>query len=532
MFSQLIPRPVEMQRKNGHFEPDNNTTIIFDKNDNELENTISFFADRIEHITGISLSENNKDAYKSICFEKINGNRHQELGNEGYILDVDNKKIIVQYRDVRGAFYGAQSLLQFLPMVRTNEKPIVPNLTIKDYPRYAWRGMMLDVSRHFFTVETIKNTLDMLAFYKINTFHWHLCDNEGWRLEIKKYPKLTEVGAWRMDMPYSRIYQKDYVPTGTPYKYGGYYTQEQAREVVEYAKKLNITVIPEIEMPGHSGAALAAYPEYSCTQTPNETPNKLLHQSKEHSEKFHQNYCAGNDAAFDFLEDVLAEVFDIFPSEYIHIGGDEVDKKDWKNCPKCQARMKAEHLKNEEELQSYFIRRIEKFLLKHNRKLLGWDEILEGKLAESATVMSWRGEKGGIEAAKMGHHVVMTPSNPLYFIRHQDSTDVDKFHAPTYSINSLDKVYAYNPSTDKLSKKEHEYILGSQFAVWTEFMPSVGHFEYMVYPRMQAFAELVWTPLARKDFDDFVERLNQYHFPYWQMLGIRFHPRYYKDIAY
>lgn len=527
--AQLIPQPVEKTQRAGYFIINKESSVVFSPKEKDIPQIVNYFINKIEELSGYELKKGSHDTDNSIIFIQAN---LSDLGNEGYILDITPDKIIIKYNKKNGAFYAVQSLLQFLPMVRTNEKLAIKSQRIKDYPQYVWRGMMLDVSRHFFTVETIKKTLDMLAFYKINTFHWHLCDNEGWRLEIKKYPKLTEIGAWREDMPYARIYQKDYVPVGKPYKYGGYYTQEQVKDIVAYAKERNITVIPEIEMPGHSGAALSAYPQYSCKENKVATPNNLLHQSVENTEKYNLNYCAGNEATFLFLEDILDEVLELFPSEYIHIGGDEVDKTDWKTCPKCQARIKKEKLKNEEELQSYFIKRIEKYLLKHNRKLLGWDEILEGGLAKSATVMSWRGEKGGIEAAKMGHHVIMAPSNPLYLLRHQDSTDIKKFHAPTYSINSLDKVYNYNPASAKLTKDELRYILGAQFSVWTEFMPSVSHFEYMIYPRMAAFAEVAWSPTEKKDFNDFVERLNSYHFPYWNLKGIRFHPKYYHNTVY
>lgn len=527
--AQLIPKPVESVQKEGSFMVTQDSKVVFNQKEKSITQTADYFIGKIEELSGYALKKSSEETANSIVFKQIN---RPELGKEGYILDIHSDKIIIAYNENNGAFYAIQSLLQFLPMVRTNEALVIKNQYIKDYPRYAWRGMMLDVSRHFFTIETIKKTLDMLAFYKINTFHWHLCDNEGWRLEIKKYPKLTAIGAWREDMPYARMYQTDYVPVGKPYKYGGYYTQEQVKEVVAYAQERNITIIPEIEMPGHSGAVLSAYPQFSCKELNTPTPNNLLHQSPENTEKYNLNYCAGNDSAFVFLENILDEVLQLFPSEYIHIGGDEVDKKDWKHCSKCQARIKNEGLKNEDELQSYFIKRIEKYLLKHNRKLLGWDEILEGGLAKSATVMSWRGERGGIEASKMGHNVIMAPNNPLYLIRHQDTTDIKKFHAPIYSINSLDKVYAYNPDTEKLTTHELKHILGTQFSVWTEFMPSVGHFEYMIYPRMVAFAEVAWSPLEVKNFDNFIQRLNAYHFPYWNLKGIRFHPKYYQHTAY
>lgn len=528
-YSQIIPAPVKMEFKNGGFEFNENTAIRLDDDDSNLWEIARSFKQKIEKLSGLQLNFTRNAANNIVYFKTVNV---PEIGDEGYMISVNDNRIEISFNTNRGALYAINSIYQFLPAIRTNEKLFVKAVNITDYPHFAWRGMMLDVSRHFFSTDAIKDLLDMLSFYKINTFHWHLCDNEGWRLEIKKYPKLTEIGAWREEIPYARIYQKDNIPTGTSYKYGGYYTQSQVKEIIEYAQKLNITIIPEIEMPGHSGAALASYPEYSCNQKPSSTPNSLLHHSKENLRKYNLNYCAGNDAVFGFLEDILTEVISLFPSEYIHIGGDEVEKWDWKHCPKCQERIKNEHLKDENELQSYFIKRIEKFLLKHNKKLLGWDEILDGGLAKTATVMSWRGEEGGIKAAKMGHNVVMAPSNPLYFIRHQDSADIHKFHAPTYSINTTRKVYEYNPATDKLTKEQQSFILGSQFSVWTEFIPSVEHLEYMIYPRMLAFSEAVWTPVKTKNFNNFVERLNQYHFGLWNAVGIRFNKKLYKDNHY
>lgn len=527
-YSQIIPKPVQQNKLAGEFTIKATTAVSFDRKDKDIAKLIQYTKEKINEISGIKLKVHQQNTNK-IEFVK---NAVKIKNAEGYILKVTPQKITILYRSKEGAFYGVQSLLQLLPMVRTNAPLNIPCTEIVDYPRYGWRGMMLDVSRHFYTTEEIKKTLDMLAFYKINTFQWHLCDNEGWRLEIKKYPKLTKIGAWRQEIPKARIYQKDTVPEGKKYTYGGYYTQEQAKEIVQYAKERNITIIPEIEMPGHSGAALAAYPEYSCNGKPQATPNSILHHTKQYSATFNLEYCAGNDATFHFLQDILKEVMEIFPSQYIHIGGDEVDKTHWKHCPKCQARMKKEHLKNEEELQSYFIKRIEKFIVKNNRKLLGWDEILDGGLAPSATVMSWRGEKGGIAAAKMKHNVVMTPSNPLYFIRHQDREDFKKFHAPSFSINSVEAVYNYNPYNEKLTPEENQYILGSQFSVWTEFMSSVNHYEYMIYPRMQAFSEMVWTPLENKNFKDFIDRLNEYHFDGWKLKGINFYPKYYNKTEY
>ena len=374
-----------------------------------------------------------------------------------------------------------------------------------------------------------------MAFYKLNTFHWHLTDNEGWRLEIKKYPKLTGIGAWREEIPGSVFYKVDSTYTepltGEPYTYGGFYTQEQAREVVAYAAKRNIKVIPEIEMPGHSAAALAAYPEFSCAQPQQDPPGSNLWNKVIDTDKMAFNYCAGKEAPFMFLQDVLVEVMDIFPSEYIHVGGDEVDKSYWERCAACQKRIKKENLKDEKELQSYFIKRMEKFLQANNRKLLGWDEILEGGLAPNATVMSWQGEKGGIAAAKSGHDVVMSPSDPLYFNRYQAGPEGEPQAGP-YSINTLERVYNYQPVPKALTANEAQYVLGSQFAIWTEFISSVEHLEYMLLPRMAAFSEAVWSKNKDKNFEEFTGRLNMGHYTRWKTNGNRFHPEFFEKSEY
>ncbi|WP_266202409.1 beta-N-acetylhexosaminidase [Pontibacter kalidii] len=524
----IIPQPVSLELKEGYFILDAHTSIQFKRGDKELAALATYFANHVREVSGYTLPLNKKKA-KAVRFEL---GSMADLGAEGYKLSVSPEAILVKGNSPAGVFYGLQSLLQTLPAVRTNEALQVPAMEISDEPRFGWRGMMLDVSRHFYTVEAVKEFIDLMALYKMNTFHWHLTDNEGWRLEIKKYPKLTSVGAWRKEIPGSVYYKPDSTYqkplTGKPYTYGGYYTQEQAKEVVAYAKARHITVIPEIDIPGHSGAALTAYPEFSCERHRQQAPTSALWNGVTDPANVNLNYCAGNDSTFLFLQDVLDEVRAIFPAEYIHIGGDEVDKSYWKKCPRCQARMAAEGLENEEELQSYFIRRMEKYLLAHNKKLLGWDEILEGGLAPSATVMSWRGEKGGIEAAKQNHYVVMTPSDPLYFNRYQAGPEGEPF-AAKYSINTLERVYQYNPHPEALTPDEHKYVLGAQANIWTEFISSVAHLEYMLLPRLPAIAEALWTPLEKKDFNSFVNRLNSWHFPGWEAKGIRFHPQYYQS---
>ncbi|KAA5542968.1 beta-N-acetylhexosaminidase [Adhaeribacter rhizoryzae] len=524
----IIPQPANLKMNSDHFVIDKYTVIQYKRTDKELAALATYFANQVKNISDYALPVNKKEK-KNIAFvlEKV-----AEVGPEGYKMAVTPTAIQIKANTKAGIFYGLQSLLQTLPALRTNEPLQVPCMEVTDEPRFGWRGMMLDVSRHFYSVAAIKEYIDLLARYKMNVFHWHLTDNEGWRLEIKKYPKLTAVGAWRKEIPGSIYYKPDSAYTqplnNTPYTYGGYYTQQEAKEIVAYAQARHITVIPEIEMPGHSGAALTAYPQFACAPHAQEVPNAYTWSGAVDVKKLNLNYCAGNDSSFLFLQGVLQEVMAIFPSEYIHIGGDEVDKYYWKQCPRCQKRIQAEGLKNEEELQSYFIRRMEKYLLAHNKKLLGWDEILEGGLAPSATVMSWRGEKGGIAAAKMGHHVVMSPSNPLYFNRYQ-ADPADEPLGAKFSLNTLDKVYQYNPHSAALSETEKKLILGGQFAIWTEFISSVAHLDYMLLPRMPAIAEALWTPVEKKDFNSFVNRLNQGHFPNWEQQGIRFHPLFYKS---
>jgi len=407
--------------------------------------------------------------------------------DEAYELSVYADSIIIAGKSDAGIFYGIQSLAQMLP-VDWDKETSIPICEIKDYPRFPYRGMHLDVCRHFYSVDFVKKYIDLMARYKLNTFHWHLTEDQGWRIEIKKYPKLTEIGAWRMQLD---------TASGDSIRYGGFYTQEQIKEVVAYAAKRYITIIPEIELPGHARAALAAYPEFSCT-------GKQLPVANTWG-VFEHVYCAGNDATFNFLEDILDEVIELFPSTYIHIGGDECPKEAWKKCSKCQARMKAKGLKNEHELQSYFIQRIEKYLLTKNRKIIGWDEILEGGLAPEATVMSWRGIQGGIAAAKQHHDVIMTPGTHCYFDHYQANPKYEPHAIGGYT--TVKKVYSYEPIPDELNDKESKFILGAQANMWTEYIPSEHHLEYMLLPRMLALAEVDWTMPENKNWEDFNRRL-------------------------
>ena len=425
--------------------------------------------------------------------------------SDNYILSISASGVTITANNKTGALNGMYSLLQLLLL--QPKKGAIPRVIIYDTPRFSYRGIHLDVSRHFRDTAEIKRFLDLMALYKMNTFHWHLTDGAGWRLEIKKYPALTKQAAWRTQGNWKdwRDHGRRYSTEGDPNAYGGYYTQDEARAIVAYAKERGITVIPEIEMPGHSEEVLAVYPQLGCTGLPYKN----------------SEYCLGNDSTFIFLEDVLTEVMNIFPSTYIHIGGDEADKKAWKQCPKCQQRIKDEHLADEHALQSYAVRRMEKFLHQHQRRLLGWDEILEGGLAPDATVMSWRGEAGGITAAKEGHDVVMTPGRFCYFDAYQGDPVTQPEAIGGYL--PLEKVYSYDPVPQELDSNAAKHILGAQAAIWTEYIPTFSHLEYMTYPRLLGLSEVTWTQAKDKNWADFQQRLQAHY-----LLLQRLHVNYYR----
>lgn len=505
----IIPKPVDLKMGNGNFTIDGNTAIQYKKSQKELKATADFLASYIKNISGFSL-KSNKAAVKKIEFVI-----EKDIQEEGYQLNVSPTAIVIKASSPKGIFYGIQSILQTLPAIRTNAVLEVPVMQVNDYPRFKWRGMHLDVSRHFFGPDMIKEYIDLMASYKINVFHWHLVDDQGWRIEIKKYPKLTEIGAWRVDNTNLNWRERPQAKEGEKPTYGGFYTQEQIKEIVKYASERNITIVPEIEMPGHVASAIASYPQLSCTQQPQ------LPLTGGNYTNMSSNYCAGNEEVFSFLQDVLSEVLILFPSTYIHLGGDEVDKAPWKKCPRCQERMKAEGLKDEEELQSYFMKRMEKFIISNNRKMIGWDEILEGGLAPEAAVMSWRGEAGGIEAAKMKHNVVMTPGSPCYFDHYQAGPEGEPFAIGGF--NTVKRVYDYEPIPKELNAEDAKYVLGAQGNVWTEFITTTEHLEYMVLPRMAALAEVIWSPKENKNWDNFNERL-QYHFKGYAQKGLHYSP--------
>ena len=488
----IIPKPNSIKRTSGEFKLDYKTLIV--ANDDTARWMADFLNDYLLKNYGFKLEVVNTLNEKKNSIVFVNP-FIDVLPKEGsYRLNITKKKIEIGGIN-EGLFYGLQSFLQLLPI---NQKvPYkIPCVEITDAPRFRYRGLHLDVGRHFQPIEFVKKYLDMMAFYKMNFFHWHLTEDQGWRIEIKKYPKLTEIGSKRKETVQGRQL-KPYVGDGIPYE--GYYTQEQIKEVVAYAKARYITVVPEIEMPGHSLAAIAAYPEFACTPGPFEVATTWG--------IFKDIYCP-KEETFKFLEDVLSEVVELFPGHYIHIGGDEAPKDRWKESQIAQDVIKREGLKDEHELQSYFIQRIERFLNSKGKRLIGWDEILEGGLAPNATVMSWRSEKGGVEAAKQKHDVIMTPTTHLYFDYAQSKSKSEPINIGGFL--PLSQVYSYNPTPKDLTDEEKQYILGSQGNVWTEYLKTPEAVEYMVFPRMIALSEVVWTQVENKSYDDFLSRLSSH----------------------
>ena len=502
----VIPKPVQMERATGVFSLTPETAIVVATPGSGVANSVNYFQALLEKPLGAQLKIVGKNEKESpaVLFQLA---ETPELGGEGYRLIVEPKQILLQAAHPEGLFYGVQTLRQLMPP-EIEKGPLcskridIPCVKITDWPRYRWRGMHLDVSRHFFHKEFIKRYIDLIALHKMNVFHWHLTDDQGWRIEIKKYPRLTKVGAWRVNREHKTWKEREPQKPGEQATYGGYYTQKDIREIVAYAQSRFVTIVPEIEMPGHALAALASYPQLSCTGGPftvlpggyYPNPNKV--------------FCAGKEETFAFLQDVLSEVIDLFPGKYIHIGGDEVNKTSWKNCPLCQQRIKDEGLKDEDELQSYFIKRIEKFLNAKGKILIGWDEILEGGLAPNAVVMSWRGMEGGMAAAKAGHDVVMTPTSFCYF----DSYQAREGEPPGIGgYLPLEKVYDFEPTPADLDAEKAHHILGAQGNVWTEYIPTPEHVEYMALPRMSALSEVLWSPQAQRTWADFRSRMVRFY---------------------
>jgi hexosaminidase len=515
-FSQekisIIPEPVKLVRNEGYFVLPPVMTISA-SDDPQLKPSIAELTKHLAVSTGYPVSLSNKSS-ATISFI-INKTANAGLGQEGYQLSVSQKKVTITANTSAGIFYGVQSFLQLLPAQIVSDSLIkniawqAPCVSITDYPRFSWRGMMLDVSRHFFTKQEVKKYMDQICAYKFNVLHLHLSDDQGWRIEIKSLPQLTQTGAWRVKR--TGLWT-EFVPALANEKStdGGFYTQDDMRELIAYAKDRNITILPEIDVPAHSLALIASMPNLSCTQLPYSVNAGFRSPVRDDNA-----LCIGNDSSFKILDQIFTELAALFPSEYIHVGGDEAYKGFWTDCPKCQRRMSEEHLKNVDELQSYFVKRIETILKSKGKKLIGWDEILEGGLAPDATVMSWRGMKGGIQAAKMGHHVVMTPWDYCYLDLYQGEVSVEP---PAYGICRLTDSYHYEPVPDSVDEK---LILGGQGNLWTERVSNFRHLEYMIWPRGMALAEVYWSQKSDRNWDRFIEKMEA-QFPRLDAAGIKY----------
>jgi len=508
----IIPRPVSITAQEGAFEIRPDTRIVVQAQAKAIGDQL---AQWLRPATGFALTVQEGDVKADGLVLTINPGL-AGLGQEGYRLTVTPTQALVESTTAAGVFYGIQTLRQLLPVEvfgRAKAQSVawrIPCVRIEDQPRFGWRGMHLDVSRHFMPKAFVKKYIDLLALHKMNRFHWHLSDDQGWRIEIRRYPKLTEVGAWRTETLIGR-------PSGRNAKYdgqrhGGFYTQDEIREIVAYAKSRHVTVVPEIDMPGHMQAAIASYPELGTGDGPVQV---LTYWGSG------EQVLNVEESTVAFMQDVLTEIMELFDSPYIHVGGDEVDKKHWRNSPKSQARLKELGLKDEEELQSWFIRRMDTFLTAKGRRLLGWDEILEGGLAPGATVMSWRGEDGGIAAAKADHDVVMAPSPYTYFDYYQ--ADPNREPLAIGGFLPLSKVYSYNPTPAVLTAEQARHILGVQGQIWTEYIATPEHAEYMAFPRACALAEVAWTPVQAKDLKDFLARL-RVHLKRLDGIGVRYRP--------
>jgi hexosaminidase len=492
----IIPLPVSMKVLNGEFTLTPKTGIIYPAGNDEIKKIAEYLNQLVFNSAGfqLTISDSENPVNKGIQLLK---DEFPDIGKEGYILKSSRKGVQISANEPNGLFYGVITLWQLFPTASMGKSITIPAVQITDMPRFPWRGAHLDVGRHFFNVDFIKKYIDIIALHKMNVFHWHLTDDQGWRIEIKKYPQLTEIGAWRDETVIGHPW-RDMVPVKYDgIRHGGFYTQDEIKEIIEYAADRYITIVPEIEMPGHAQAAIASYPELGCTG------EKVKVKTTWGISPYIYNV---DENTFKFLEEVLSEVIDLFPSQYIHIGGDEALKDQWKASKKIQKQIKDLGLKDEHELQSYFIKRIEEFINSKGRKLIGWDEILEGGLAPNATVMSWRGVQGGIEAARQGHDVVMTPTTHCYLDYYQ-SQNTDQEPLAIGGYLPLDTVYNYEPVPSELSPDEAKHILGAQGNVWTEFIATTDYLEYMLLPRLTAIAELTWTPKEMKNLDDFKKRM-------------------------
>ena len=517
----IIPAPVSLQPATGVFTLTNDAVLVAPDNP-EVRKIVSFFSAKLKAPTGFDLKNSESASGRKIRFV-LNDKPDAAIKTDGYTLNVLPDEVVVAANQPAGLFYGAQTLLQLLPKEIESKNTVknadwqIPCVSINDYPRFGWRGIMLDVSRHFFSKQYVKDYIDQLARYKYNVFHWHLTDDNGWRIEIKSYPKLTQVGAWRVKRT-GKYGERPPPQPGEKATEGGFYTQDDIREIVKYAQDRYVTIVPEVDVPGHSLAALAAYPELSCTKDPAARVNP--------GTKFSEWYGNGkfkmlvdntlnpsDEKVYVFLDKVFGEIATLFPGRYIHMGGDECYHGYWEKDPGCQAFIKKNNLANVQELQSYFVKRVEKIIEKKGKKLIGWDEILEGGLAPNAAVMSWRGTKGGIEAAKQKHPVVMTPTTYCYLDYMQGDVSTEM---PVYSTLRLKTAYDWNPVPAGV---DSTLILGGQGNLWTEQVPNPRQVEYMTYPRAWALAETYWSPQSKKDWNGFARRVET-HFARAEHAGI------------
>ena len=486
----VVPLPKSVVMAKGlPFNLTNATTIVYEGTNPEMKRNARFLSEYIQQASGIKTAVLDKRDKKAAAI--VLTIDPKVAGAEAYRLSVNNKQVTIAASTPAGVFYGIQTLRKSLPVQTTGEAITLPAVTVADAPRFGYRGMMLDCARHFFPLSFVKKFIDILAMHNMNVFHWHLTEDQGWRLEIKSHPELTTKSSMRSG---TVIGHNATVDDSIPH--GGFYTQQEAREIVEYARQRHITVIPEIDMPGHMLAALAAYPELGCTGGPYEVGQRWG--------VYKDVLCLGKESTYKFVQDVIDEVVEIFPAKYFHIGGDESPTVMWEKCPKCLQKAKDENT-DIKHLQQYFTNRVEKYLNSKGKSIIGWDEILEGKINQSATIMSWRGVEPGLKAAKQGHDVIMTPSSHVYFDHYQTK---DTKHEPDAigGCSPVDKVYSYEPLPDTLSAEAKNRIKGVQANLWTEYIPFTTQAEYMVLPRMAALAEVQWTPVAKKNFDDFSKR--------------------------
>lgn len=513
----VIPQPVSLEKKGGSFELNSFSIIEIAEKNNNLQMVARYLAQQLLRTTGypirVQLPSDPKDSRGSTIALSLNRKEDARIGNEGYTLEVGTGIVVLRANKPAGLFYGIQTLLQLMPKeVESNEMVkknfwIIPGVKITDYPRFGWRGLMLDVSRHFFNKQEVQRYIDDMVKYKYNLLHLHLTDDQGWRIEIKAYPKLTEVGAWRVDKTGSfNTFSKP--EPDEPRNYGGFFTQEDIKDIVQYAKDRFVNVLPEIDVPGHSLAALAAYPELSCTPGTYQVNSGEKFMEWPAGGHFYglvdNTLCPANDKVYEFLDKVFTEVAALFPFEYIHMGGDETARNFWEKSEQIKELMKRENLKNLDEVQSYFVKRVEKIIMSKGKKLIGWDEILDGGLAPNAAVMSWRGMKGGVEAAKQGHEVVMSPTTFVYIDYMQGDVSTEP---PVYASLRMKKSYEFEPLPDGVNEK---LIKGGQANLWTEQIYNLRQAQYMTWPRGMAISECLWSPKDKRNWTEFVTRVEKH----------------------